>query len=232
MRCSGLTFAYGSGKPVFDGFTEEFPEGAVSAILGPSGCGKTTFLHLLAGLLEPAAGTAGREEGRAVSYLFQEPRLLPWMTVRENVALVHDDPLKVEKLLDMVGLGSCGDAFPDQLSGGMRQRVAMARAFCFDASLLLMDEPFQALDLALRISLVNSFRQLWRESPRTTIFVTHDVQEALVLGDLICILSGPPAVTSGRLVNPVAREERSLGNPELLKLEAELYRLLLDDTNL
>jgi NitT/TauT family transport system ATP-binding protein len=128
----------------------------------------------------------------------------------------------------MVELAGMADTYPDRLSGGMRQRVAMARAFAFDASLLLMDEPFQALDLALRVSLVNSFRQLWREAPKTTIFVTHDVQEAIILGDTISVLSEPPVKVTGHFSNPVSRDERRLDNPELLELEARLYRLLLE----
>ncbi len=228
MLSRNLSFSYPGGSPLFDNFSIDLPEGAVSAILGPSGCGKTTFLHLVAGLLQPSAGTAGRTEGTAVSYLFQEPRLLPWLTVRENIALVNDDSKTVESLLEMVELAGMADTRPDRLSGGMRQRVAMARAFAFDASLLLMDEPFQALDLALRISLVNSFRQLWSEAPKTTVFVSHDVQEAIILGDTISVLSEPPVKIAGYFKNPVARGDRRLDNPELLELEARLYRLLLD----
>jgi NitT/TauT family transport system ATP-binding protein len=228
MLSRNLSFSYPGGSPLFDNFSIDLPEGAVSAILGPSGCGKTTFLHLVAGLLQPSAGTAGRTEGTAVSYLFQEPRLLPWLTVRENIALVNDDSQTVESLLEMVELAGMADIRPDRLSGGMRQRVAMARAFAFDASLLLMDEPFQALDLALRISLVNSFRQLWSEAPKTTVFVSHDVQEAIILGDTISVLSEPPVKIAGYFNNPVARGDRRLDNPELLELEARLYRLLLD----
>ncbi len=230
MRSSGLTYSYPGGSPVFDNFSIDLPEGSISAILGPSGCGKTTFLNLIAGLLQPSSGTAGRAEGTAVSYLFQEPRLLPWLTVMENVALVNDDSHTVERFLGMVELSGMADAYPDRLSGGMRQRVAMARAFAFDASLLLMDEPFQALDLALRISLVNSFRQLWSEAPKTTVFVTHDVQEAIILGDTISVLSDPPVKVAGYFTNPVSRSDRRLDNPEILELEARLYRLLLERT--
>jgi NitT/TauT family transport system ATP-binding protein len=227
MRCSHLSFAYPEGVEVFRDFSVDLPDNTVTAVLGPSGCGKSTLLHLLAGILVPASGSAGGGDEGAVSYLFQEPRLLPWLTVRQNVEIVNREPGITDKYLEIVGLGKAASLFPSALSGGMRQRVAMARAFAFDAKLLLMDEPFQALDLALRISLVEAFRKLWEEDPRTAIFVTHDVQEALFLGDSILVLHGTPAEVAGKFDNPVPGHERRLDNRELLSLEAELYRLLI-----
>ncbi|ADK82248.1 ABC transporter ATP-binding protein [Sediminispirochaeta smaragdinae] len=229
MEWRNVSFTYDSGIEVFRRFSLEFPEGEITAILGPSGCGKTTLLHLIAGLLIPSDGSIGRDTGEAVSYLFQEPRLLPWMTVLENVCLVNKDEGAVRRFLEIVGLRSSASRYPGELSGGMRQRVAMARAFAFDASMLLMDEPFQALDLALRLSLVNAFRHIWGQEPRTSIFVTHDIQEALVLGDRIFVLDGPPVELVGRFVNPVDRNQRSIHDPRLLALEAELYHLLIDE---
>lgn len=230
VSCRNLGFRYREGQALFHDISIDFPENAITAILGPSGCGKTTLLHLMARILEPLSGTveSGGAEDQPVSYLFQEPRLLPWARVLENVLLVNRDRHSALDHLRLVGLGEKADAYPGELSGGMRQRLAMARAFAFPAPLLLMDEPFQALDIALRFSLVEAFRTLWQEDPRTTIFVTHDIQEALLLGDRILIMKGEPVEIIGDYNNPVAQGKlRKLGGKELMDLESKLYRLLI-----
>jgi NitT/TauT family transport system ATP-binding protein len=207
----------------------------VTAILGPSGCGKSTLLNIMAGLIRPDQGAVSGLEGRRVSYLFQEPRLLPWKTVWANIDLVLQELMepprrkeRIERFLTMVELTAFAHAYPHELSGGMKQRVALARAFSYPGEVLLMDEPFQALDLQLKLSLVRQFESLWLAEPRPAVFVTHDLHEALVLGDEILVFSARPAHLERVLTNAVPRPERSLRNPELLALERDLYGAFLD----
>jgi NitT/TauT family transport system ATP-binding protein len=233
IRIIGLWKSFGE-LTLFREFSVDFPKGAVSVILGPSGCGKTTLLHMLAGIVVPDSGLIENPGDRRISYLFQEPRLIPWRTVRQNLEFVlagtaspSDCRAMALKALERVGIGEFADAYPAELSGGMRQRAVIARAFAYPGEILLMDEPLQALDLARKLDLAGWFLDLWAESRPTTIFVTHDIQEALVLGDTITIFSEPPARVVGSYVNPLPPGERRLEDPRLMKLEAELYRVLL-----
>ena len=214
------------------GLTLSFDDKRVSVLLGPSGCGKTTLLNILSAVVRSDSGTIEGLDGLRVSYLFQEPRLLPWATVAGNIDLVlrdtYDEPERgaiIRRFLHLVGLSKFERFYPDALSGGMRQRVAVARAFAFPGDLLLMDEPFQALDLVLKLSLMDSFETLWKEDMRTAVFVTHDIQEALLAGDDIYVLSSRPAQVVSHLRNDVPRSERSLRNDGILELERTLYGL-------
>jgi NitT/TauT family transport system ATP-binding protein len=217
---------------VLKDFRCSLPESAVTVMLGPSGCGKTTFLKILSGLIQPDAGDLGGIDGLRPALVFQEPRLLPWRTVRQNLELVTspDDSGaggRIEALLNLVGLGRFGNYRPGALSGGMRQRVSLVRGFCIQAEILLMDEPFQGLDLRLKRELVDSFAKLWTEDPKTALLVTHSVDEALLLGDRILVLSERPMSVIQELDNPVPSGERVLGSAMLAETEASLYRLLL-----
>lgn len=219
---------------LFHDLSISFPDGEVSAILGPSGCGKTTLLHMLAGIVSPDAGRIEGLDGRRISYLFQEPRLIPWLTVGGNLELVLEGVYGKEKsrrlsreLLERLGIGESAATYPIELSGGMRQRAVIARAFAYPGEILLMDEPLQALDLARKIDLVGWFRELWSEKRPCTLFVTHDIQEALLLGDSILVLSSPPGRIKRIFRNPLPPGERSLSRPEINGLEAELYRELI-----
>jgi NitT/TauT family transport system ATP-binding protein len=219
---------------VFRGLDLTFSDRHITAVLGPSGCGKTTLLNMISGVFAPDSGSVDGVNGRRISYLFQEPRLLPWKTVVENLEFVlhhvtgpEDREALVERFLTTVGLHDFATYYPGELSGGMRQRVAIARAFAYPGDVLLMDEPFQALDLGLKLSLVQAFEELWHADRRTAIFVTHDIQEALILGDTIFVFSSRPARVLRRLENRVPRDARTLGNPEILALERELYELVL-----
>lgn len=216
---------------VFTDFSFEFPDNKITAILGPSGCGKTTLLNLLAGLMAADGGLLPPIPN--LSYLFQEPRLLPWLTVRENIALVLKEKIKdseiearVDRHLQLMDLRKCADHYPARISGGMRQRVAMARAFAFEAPLLLMDEPFKSLDIKLRFRLIQDFLVLWQEEPRTVILVTHEVKEALWLADKVIVLSDKPAqvIHSADLEHPRERRDR---DPALAELEKQWIDLLL-----
>lgn len=234
ITLDGLTKSFGELE-VFRDLAIRISSEGITAMLGPSGCGKTTLLHVIAGLLAPDRGEVRGLEGRRVSYLFQEPRLLPWKTVWDNLELVLLDQMdaperraRIERFLTVVDLLAFRDSYPHELSGGMRQRVAIARAFAFPGEVLLMDEPFQALDLGLKLSLVNQFQALWLAEPRPALFVTHDLHEALVLGDEILVFSARPASLRRTVVNRIPRSERTLHNPELLALERELYDAFLD----
>jgi NitT/TauT family transport system ATP-binding protein len=230
----GLTKSFGEVE-VFRDLSLRLSSEGITAILGPSGCGKTTLLHVVAGLVRPDAGTVTGLAGKRVSYLFQEPRLLPWKTVWGNLELVLHDVAeaserraRIERFLAMVELAESGHSYPHELSGGMRQRAAIARAFAYPGDVLLMDEPFQALDLGLKLSLLRQFESLWLAEPRPAVFVTHDIHEALVLGDEILVFSPRPARLRRVLQNRVPRPDRDLRNPELLALERELYAAFLD----
>lgn len=238
MRLKHLSKSYFSKEadavvPVFADFTLDIPSGAIQVLTGPSGCGKTTLLHLVAGLTPLDDGMILRESGEdgPVSYLFQEPRLLPWRNVFTNVELplrasVSDRREREEKalrFLSLVGLSGYEAYLPSELSGGMRQRVAIARAFAYPSKLILMDEPFQSLDVKLRYELLQAFLQLWREDRRTTLYVTHDVAEAVLAADSVCRLDGPPAEIADLFSIDVPRALRRPGLPELLAYESRLY---------
>ena len=192
---------------------------------------------MLAGLISPDEGKIDGVLDRRISYLFQEPRLIPWLTIRQNLEFVLEGAIEsdsegdfirlAERALTRVGMGEFADSYPRELSGGMRQRAVIARAFTYPGEVLLMDEPLQALDLARKLDLVSWFLSLWAETTPTTLFVTHDIQEALMLGDRITVLSSPPGKITLQIDNPVPRGERLLTDPELIRLESRLYGALL-----
>ncbi|MGI6200456.1 MAG: ATP-binding cassette domain-containing protein [Christensenellales bacterium] len=188
MRIEGLTKAYGE-KIILQDFTLELPERGVVCLLGPSGCGKTTLLHLLAGLI-PADG--GRVVGLPgpLSMVFQEDRLLPWLTCQENIALVGVSRDAARRALEAVGLFGQEGVYPDALSGGMRRRVALARALAAPHGALLLDEPFKGLDRATQQPLLEQVRAHGEE--HLVLAVTHDPWQVDALGAMAVRLSGPP----------------------------------------
>ncbi|OAE52531.1 ABC transporter ATP-binding protein [Achromobacter xylosoxidans] len=193
--------------PVVDGFTSEFKTGELVALVGPSGCGKSTLLHLAAGLEMPTQGSvladgakvAGPHPSRTL--VFQEHALYPWLTLEDNVALAlefQNTPKKrareaAREWLTRVSLAGFEHYYPHQVSGGMRQRAALARAFIAQPQTMLMDEPFGALDALTRLALQDVLRQLIAQEKPTVLLVTHDVDEALFLADRIVVFSPRPA---------------------------------------
>ena len=180
-----ITKAYGE-KRVFENLELQFAENEITCILGASGVGKTTLLRILSGLTD----YTGEIENlpKKVGYVFQEPRLLPHLTVEQNLLYVGGRYALIEELLQKTEMTSHKDKYPKQLSGGEKQRVAFARAFVCEPDLLLMDEPFSSLDTALKIRQMQAFVHLWEEKKPTTVFVTHDIEEAWALGHRIVLL--------------------------------------------
>lgn len=192
MELKHVCFAY-KNKVVYDDLNLSIPENKITCVLGPSGCGKTTLLNIIGGVL-PFNGII---EGKGtVAYIFQQPCLIPSMSVEKNVEFVlknvtknkKERKNKVKEILKAVGLTDAADSYPKQLSGGMAQRVSLARAFCYPADVLLMDEPFKELDISLKKQIYSLFSELYGKSPKTTVFVTHDIEESLIFGDKIIVM--------------------------------------------
>jgi NitT/TauT family transport system ATP-binding protein len=187
-------------------------------VVGPSGCGKSTLLRVLAGLVSPTTGSVEFDENGNHSYgiVFQDYSLLPWLTARKNIELglrVKGTPFDKrngvsDRLLNQLGLSDVAHLLPHQLSGGMRQRVAVGRAFAPSPSLLLMDEPFGALDAITREELQEVLASLYENQRHTIVFVTHDVEEALFLGDKVCVLTSRPGQIRELLDVPFARPRK------------------------
>lgn len=228
-----LSKAYGT-LPVIEGLSLEFRKGSVTAVLGPSGCGKTSILNILAGLDHAYTGSLQGFGKAGAAYVFQEDRLMPWMSARANVEFVlrpfMDKKRRTAaalKAMEAVGLAGSADQLPEQLSGGMRRRVALARAFAFPSEVLLLDEPFSALDLKTRISVMDLFLDLRQSDGRTAIVVTHDVREAIYLGDSIAILSERPARLLGWKEPGLQRSARGFTSPAAASVEVEIYGAIL-----
>lgn len=194
---------FGDGAPVLEDINATVHQGEFVALLGASGCGKSTLLNIISGLDVPTSGALEvPQEGAA--FMFQDSSLFPWLTAQGNVELAlklrgvgrAERRVRAAELLDLVNLGHSAGKRPHELSGGMRQRVALARSLSQDKPLLLMDEPFAALDAITRDLLHNELERIWKETGRTIIFVTHNVREAVRLGQRVLLLSSRP----GRVV--------------------------------
>jgi NitT/TauT family transport system ATP-binding protein len=209
----------GAPLPVLEGVSFEVPSRSVVAVVGPNGSGKSTLLRLVAGLLNPDAGavtidgSAVGDADQRVGLVFQEPRLLPWRKVVDNVAFplelvgvgAAERRERARALLDLVGVGSFADAYPSQLSGGMRQRSAVARALARDPEVLLMDEPFSALDALTRERFDMELLDLWHRTGATVVVVTHSIPEAVFLADEVVVLSPRPGRVVARVPVRLAR---------------------------
>jgi NitT/TauT family transport system ATP-binding protein len=238
VRLAEVSKAYGRGASAvlaLDRVSLTVAPGEFVCLIGASGCGKSTLLSLVAGLDEPTAGEISTDGGR-VTLMFQEPALLPWLTAARNVdlALRAQGVPKArrrqrrEDLLETVRLDGFGGKRPHELSGGMRQRVALARALAQDADVLLMDEPFGALDAMTRDLLHDELERIWRERTLTVLFVTHNVREAVRLGDRVVVLSSRP----GRVIEEyeVPRHgPRRIDSVEVAELAARITDRLREE---
>lgn len=232
--CNGLAKTFAGGVEVVRPLHAIFAAGRTTALVGPSGCGKSTLLRLIAGLERPSSGevTIGgappsetrREAGLSVA--FQDPSLLPWRTVRGNVELALKlarkpaDPRAIEDLINLVGLAGFAETRPAALSGGMRQRAAIARSMVTRPGLLLLDEPFGAVDELTRRQLAEDLPRIWEARQTTTLLVTHSVSEAVLLSDRILVISPRPAeiVADIAIDLPRPREAGLVHRPAFLEL--------------
>jgi NitT/TauT family transport system ATP-binding protein len=233
VALTGVAKRFASGTLALDKFDLAVRGGEFLTLLGPSGCGKSTVLRLIAGLAEPSAGSIvwsgekPRRTGRDVGFVFQEPTLMPWATVLRNVMLPLELHGVVREIaakralaaLDRVALAAFCDAYPRELSGGMKMRVSIARALVTDAPLLLMDEPFAALDEIARFKLNDDLLALWGAVNRTVVFVTHSVFESVYLSSRIVVMSARPGRVAAELAIdvPYPRDENFRASAEYVR---------------
>jgi len=245
LEIQGLVKAFGDrrpGTPVLDGLDLEAAAGEFVALIGPSGCGKSTIFNLLAGLIQADAGSL-LLEGRAVphlrgrlAYMQQKDLLLPWRRTLDNAILGLETQgvpkaearRRARGLLDVFGLSGFEDRWPDELSGGMRQRVALMRTMLCQKEILLLDEPFGALDAMTRAQMQEWLLKVWARFRPTVLLVTHDVEEALVLADRIYVLTSRPARVK-EVVRVTDPRPRAMTRPDLVRRKADLLRLLADE---
>ncbi len=231
-----LTKSFGSLQ-VLERIDFSFQESSIIAILGPSGCGKTTILNLVSGIIPPDSGALDGFSGKHYSYCFQEPRLLDWLTVEENMRYALASRLSVESTRSMTlsridrflreaGLADFASYLPRELSGGMQKRLSLARAFASPSDILLLDEAFSAVDLKQRMDLMRTFLGLWSDEKPTTIIVTHDIHDALYLAHTIIVLSQRPSRVVSSIAIDIPHEERVFSSRSMARYEMELYRLL------
>jgi len=247
FECQHLSKVYQTQSgivPALEDVTFSVGEQEFVCVVGPSGCGKSTLLKLIAGLLEPTAGRivfrAGSSDGRPQTALvFQEHGLFPWMTVLDNVAFGlemqgvgrQERHERARAFIDRVGLLPFATNYPHELSVGMRQRVGIARAFVADAPILLMDEPFGSLDAQTRLVLQEELLRIWRDHQKLVVYVTHDIEEAVLLGDRVLVMTGRPGrireeipIPLGRPRNLSAREQ-----PKVVEIRWHIWKTLEDE---
>ena len=246
LRLEGVGLRYGAlGRPILEDISFEMQQGEFLSIVGPSGCGKTTLLRMIAGLLKPSVGQAlfegkainGPARERAIVFQDYTNALLPWRTVAGNIALALEKTVpnkaerdeRVHKLIAKMGLTHAADQFPTQLSGGMQQRVQIARCLAQQPRILLMDEPFGALDAITRQTLQDELMSLAADQRMTTIFITHDLEEAIYLGDRVIALSANPGRIAQTITAGLPRPRHQLTtreDPLFLSHRHRLFGLL------
>lgn len=213
--------------------------GSFVALLGPSGCGKSTFLYMIAGFVEPSSGVLEidgvpvKGPGANRGLVFQEYTLFPWRTIEANVRFGLDvagvgraaAKERCRELIELVGLKGFEAAYPHELSGGMQQRTAIARALAYDPDILLMDEPFGALDAQTKRRLIDDVTRIWQATGKTIVFVTHSVEEAVLLADKVILFGARPSRVRAEFSIDMARP-RSLSSPEFVRIQAEIMQML------
>lgn len=243
VRSIGKRFGTGAhALTAVDNMSFDVRQGSFVSILGPSGCGKSTLFNMMAGLLAPTAGDI-LLEGRSIlcrpghmGYMLQRDLLLPWRTIEDNIILgrtlsgadVRQARLDAARLMEKCGLSAFAKKRPDELSGGMRQRAALLRTLMTGREVLLLDEPFGALDAITRLQLQMMLMALWQETGKTILFVTHDVEEAILLADEVLVLTGRPGTVRERvpIALPRPRSPHMLAGAEAAALRTHLTDLL------
>jgi len=223
------------GEAVLGGLSFGLPTNRICCLTGPSGCGKTTTLRMLAGLEYPDAGSVSMPPGSVVSFSFQEPRLLPWKTAEENIAFVLQDVAAgelcreiVREYMELMGMWEYRKYYPAAMSGGMRQRLGLCRALAYPHNVLLLDEPFQSLDMPLKTSILRALQRIWASSPRTVVYVTHDITESVLLAHKVIVFSKKPAVARKEFIIDIPPVERKLGDSRLAEIMSEILNVLED----
>ena len=204
------------------------PQNSINVILGKSGCGKTTFLRILANLEQYDQGEVVMNSDEKISFVFQEPRLMPWLSVAKNITFGLEkqniNVEEIEELMNLVGLKKFEKAYPHQLSGGMQQRVALARALAYDPSIILMDEPFAALDYFTREAMQKELIRIYQLKKKSIIFVTHSIEEAIAIGQNIFVFN------EGRVHAQFNLEQyeypRDVLSPTLIEIKKEILKKL------
>ncbi|WP_319371597.1 ABC transporter ATP-binding protein [uncultured Ilyobacter sp.] len=228
IRVENLCKKYGS-KIVMDNFNINFEKNKVSVLLGPSGCGKSTLFNILSSLDKEYRGKVGID-GK-VSYIFQEDRLIPWLTVEENLKLIHSHGKIIDDVLERFHVDSKARTLARNLSGGEKQRVSIARAFYHGGETILMDEALRSLDMLLKLKIIEEMSDNISRESKTMVIISHDIQEALLIGDRIFILDMEPMRIVHSYDVETPRKNRILKSGELLDLEKEIYEKLLGKKN-
>lgn len=234
MQLKNIVKNYGD-KKVLGGIDIEIEERKITAILGESGCGKSTLLNIIAGKIKDYSGEVifEREHKKGISYVFQEDTLIPWKTVYNNLEFVLKGKVeksqideRIKKYLKIVNLEGSEKEFPNMLSGGMKRRVGIARAFAFPSNYMFMDEPFEFLDVKIKEEIVEDLIKLQESEKKTIILITHDIDTAIILGEKIVVLGGKPSVVRSSFINKFALKILE-NSEEKEKFKLEIKKLFL-----
>jgi NitT/TauT family transport system ATP-binding protein len=234
LSLDNVSHSYGD-VPVLKNLSLTVKSGEFVVLVGPSGCGKTTLLNLLSGYLKPRSGSVKREG--VIRTVYQQDGLFPWLTVTENISMglrlienKSQQENELRELIELIHLQGFENHYPHQLSGGMRQRVELARVIAGDSDILLMDEPFSALDYQTRLRMRQELVRLLEKRPRTVVFVTHDIEEAVQLADRVLVLSDRPTVISRELKINSLRPRNPTDDEVIEATKAILYEFGLQVT--
>lgn len=229
IRLENINMDYGKGN-IFSDLNFKVEKNKVTTIIGESGCGKTTLLNIIAGIVKSYQGSIVSDEDIEISYMFQESRLLPWKTVHENIRFVLKDnvpenqiDLRIRKSLEIVNMQEHENEYPKNLSGGMKQRVALARSIAFPSNIILMDEPFSGLDYYRKVQLIEDFNKMVKDINKTIILVTHDITAALMFSDRIFLLGKSPTQIIEKYDVELEREKRDILSKEIKTIEDQIY---------